>query len=56
MNKYCKKTIEEFSDDERKSIAETLDYVSKISGNGLRKSLIPFVILFGNYAINVSVI
>jgi len=52
MNKYCEDTIEEFSDDERKSIAKTLDYVSEISGNGLRKSLIPFVILFGNYAIH----
>lgn len=52
MNEYCKNTIEHFSDDERKSIAETLDYVSKITGNGIRKSLIPFVILFGNYAIN----
>ena len=52
MNKYCEDTIEHFSDDERKSIAKTLDYVSEISGNGLRKSLIPFVILFGNYAIN----
>lgn len=52
MNKYCNKTIENFSDDERKSIAETLDYVSEISGNGLRKSLIPFVILFGNYAMH----
>lgn len=52
MKEYCKKTIKEFSDDERKSIAETLDYVSKITGNGIRKSLIPFVILFGNYAIN----
>lgn len=52
MNEYCKDTIEHFSDDERKSIAKTLDYVSEISGNGLRKSLIPFVILFGNYAIN----
>lgn len=52
MNKYCEDTIEHFSDDERKSIAETLDYVSEISGNGLRKSLIPFVILFGNYAMH----
>ena len=52
MNEYCKNTIEHFSDNERKSIAETLDYVSKITGNGIRKSLIPFVILFGNYAIN----
>ena len=52
MNEYCNDTIEHFSDDERKSIAKTLDYVSEISGNGLRKSLIPFVILFGNYAIN----
>lgn len=52
MNKYCEDTIEHFSDDERKSIAKTLDYVSEISGNGLRKSLIPFVILFGNYASN----
>ena len=55
MNKYCEDTIEEFSDDERKSIAKTLDYVSEISGNGLRKSLIPFVILFGNYAINKGI-
>ena len=39
MNEYCKNTIEHFSDNERKSIAETLDYVSKITGNGIRKSL-----------------
>lgn len=55
MNEYCNDTIEHFSDDERKSIAKTLDYVSEISGNGLRKSLIPFVILFGNYAINKGI-
>lgn len=52
MNKYCEDTIEHFSDDERKSIAETLDYVSKITSKNVKKSLIPFVILFGNYAIN----
>lgn len=52
MNKYCEDTIEHFSDDERKSIAKTLDYVSKITSKNVKKSLIPFVILFGNYAIN----
>lgn len=52
MKKYCDGTIKQFSDDERKSIAETLDYVSGIASKNVKKSLIPFVILFGNYAVN----